>query len=276
MNTIKYTINSVQDPEMIIALISGFPFHSFMEIEKGVEAYISENECNEVVIQDIESFLLENQMEFRAEVIKYENWNKKWEENFELVVVDEFCSIRADFHHPPIGVRYDLIINPKMAFGTGHHETTRLVISLMRSIDFVGKNVLDFGTGTGVLAILAEKSGATRILAIDNDPLATENALENLMTNHSVQTEIKTGSIEELPKEEKFDIIIANINLNVLTASVEAISARIKPQGVLILSGVMQIHRELLLQTYQNAGFEIQQMLEEGEWLGVKCKFQLS
>ncbi|HAQ37466.1 MAG TPA: 50S ribosomal protein L11 methyltransferase [Saprospirales bacterium] len=274
MNTIKFTIYADMDPEMIIAIISGFPFHSFVELEHGVEAYIAENECSEGFIQGIDSFLLEHQMSYMVDVIKFENWNKKWEENFESVVVEDFCCIRADFHKPPTEVKFDLIINPKMAFGTGHHETTRIVISLMRTIDFMGKQVLDFGTGTGVLAILAEKSGALRILAIDNDPLATENAHENLKTNHCVSTEIKTGSIEELSKEEIFDIIIANINLNVLTASVEAIKGRIKPQGLLILSGVMQIHRDLLLQTYQQAGFEIHQLLEEGDWIGVKCIFQ--
>lgn len=276
MNTIKYLIKASKDltPELIIAYISDFPFHSFVELDEGIEAYISASDHDENRKVEIQRSLHALKLDFVLEEIPFENWNKKWEDHFEPVLIDNFCYIRADFHPRIEGKIHELIIHPKMAFGTGHHETTRLVISLMRKMDFNSTNVLDYGTGTGILAILAEKMGAEKILAIDNDPLATENTRENILTNQSNHIEVKTCSIQDLEEVEPFDIIIANINLNVLTSSVDSIRKLIRQNGKLILSGVMVIHREVLFQTYQNAGFEVLDSQESGEWIGALLVFK--
>jgi ribosomal protein L11 methyltransferase len=270
MKTIKYLIKASQDltPQLIIAYISDFPFHSFIELDEGIEAYISGADHDDNRKDEIQKSLDELKLDFVLEEIPFENWNKKWEEHFEPVLIDDFCYIRADFHPHSEGSQHELIIHPKMAFGTGHHETTRLVISLMRKLDFHSKNVLDYGTGTGILAILAEKLGADKILAIDNDPLATENTRENIQTNQSNHIEVKTCHIQDIEEYETFDIIIANINLNVLTNCVDLIRNRIRQNGFLILSGVMLMHKELLFNTYQHAGFELMDFQESGEWLG--------
>lgn len=271
MNTIKYTIHSKQPAEVIIAMISDFPFYSFVESDNAVEAYLSKGDHDENTQNEIVHLLSSSELDFHVEEIEFENWNKKWETHFDPVMVGDFCCIRADFHPSSSDVLYDLIINPKMAFGTGHHETTRVVISLMKNIDFKHKKVLDFGTGTGVLAILAEKSGAEWVLGIDHDALATENAEENIRANHCNRISIRTSGIEALPPEEKFDVIIANINLNVLTSSVKYIKERLLPNGILILSGVMIMHQENLLRTYDQAGFVAEKILHEGDWLGAQC-----
>jgi ribosomal protein L11 methyltransferase len=175
---------------------------------------------------------------YQKELIPEKNWNEEWEKNFHPVVVGEFCAVRASFHEPVAGVRHELVITPKMSFGTGHHATTFMMMEAMQGLDFAGKSVLDFGTGTGVLAILAERLGAERVLAIDHDDWSIANARENIEENRCVRIVLEKNSA--IPSNELFSIILANINKNVLLQELDAMRQHLEEGGVILLSGLLQ------------------------------------
>jgi ribosomal protein L11 methyltransferase len=175
---------------------------------------------------------------YTSATIDKQNWNALWESNFEPVLVDDFVGVRANFH-PPFngGVEHDIIITPKMSFGTGHHGTTYSVMQLMRGIDFANKSVFDFGTGTGLLAILAHKLGAGDILAVDNDDWCIENASENITVNNTQSIEIQ--KVDNAKLNKKFNIIIANINKNIILDNLAFLAEATVPGGVVLLSGLL-------------------------------------
>jgi ribosomal protein L11 methyltransferase len=165
------------------------------------------------------------------------NWNEEWEKNFQPVQVEGFCAIRAHFHAPIPGVIHELVITPKMSFGTGHHATTYMMLRSMKDLDFRERRVLDFGTGTGVLAILAERLGAGEVLAIDNDDWSIDNASENVAANHC--TRITVRKSDSIPAGDSFDIILANINKHVIVSQLAVIGQQLAPGGVILLSGLL-------------------------------------
>ncbi len=174
---------------------------------------------------------------YKMEELEPQNWNALWESNFDPVVVDGFVAVRASFHQPFENVEQEIVINPKMSFGTGHHATTWLMMQQMRDISFAGKRVFDFGTGTGILAILACKQGAAAVLATDIDEWSIENARENFEINHCPGIRLQqSGSAGQ---EEIFDVILANINRNVLMETLPQLKAQLAPGGVLLLSGLL-------------------------------------
>ncbi len=182
-------------------------------------------------------FSLHN-LKYSKSIIKEENWNAVWESNFEPVRVGDFVGIRANFH-PSFDpkVQYEIQITPKMSFGTGHHATTFTVMQLMENLDFRGKSVYDFGTGTGILAILAEMLGASEVLAVDNDPWCIENSEENLQANDSSKITIQLVDAAFQPRD--FDIIIANVNRHIIEANLEALTQVSNSNSTLILSGLL-------------------------------------
>jgi ribosomal protein L11 methyltransferase len=173
--------------------------------------------------------------------IREENWNAQWESSFDPVVIPGRLSVRAMFHKPVEGVEREIVITPKMSFGTGHHATTSLMLEEMLNIPFSGKDVLDFGTGTGVLAILASMAGAKRVMAIDNDPWSMENAAENAAVNGC--TNINLSLTDQLPQTDRFDIILANINRNVILSNTGQLCSLLRPNGILLLSGLLESDR---------------------------------
>jgi ribosomal protein L11 methyltransferase len=184
---------------------------------------------------------------FNITSIPEQNWNAVWESNFEPVVVDDFCAIRADFHQPIKNVQHEIIITPKMSFGTGHHATTYMMIEQMSNIDFTKKRVFDFGTGTGILAILAQKLGAASITAIDNDEWSIENAKENFQKNDAHSITLYRSSA--MPKDS-FDIILANINRNVLNEYASALVSILSPKGVLLVSGILKEDERVIVAAF--------------------------
>ena len=166
--------------EILVALLADIGFEGFEETDDMVKAFIREEELNTTALNEIVGNL---QLQYTLLSIEQQNWNAQWESSFEPVIVEDFAAVRAAFHKPVSGVKYEIIITPKMSFGTGHHATTYLMMQQMSYIDFAGKKVFDFGTGTGVLAILAEKLGATKIDAIDIDEWSVENTNENILAN---------------------------------------------------------------------------------------------
>lgn len=228
--------------EILIAYLSELNFESFEETSEGIIGYILENDFDKAHIQQI-CEKLDCPISFTNETVKQENWNSKWESSFEPIIIDDFCGIRADFHDS-IEVENEIIITPKMSFGTGHHSTTEGMIRAMRYIDFEGKKVLDMGCGTAVLAILAEKLGANSIQAIDIEEWAFKNAIENTQKNDCEQIDVFFGGSEKI--EGNFEVILANINRNILLSDMSIYSTHLKRNGLILFSGFYQSDLDLI------------------------------
>jgi ribosomal protein L11 methyltransferase len=222
--------------EISIAQLSDIGFESFEETEQGVNAYIQAKDFSPEKLADAFASAESIEVEYTQKLIPAQNWNAVWESNFEPVLIDGICSVRAPFHPKPDGVEFDLVIEPKMSFGTAHHETTSLMISYLLKTDVSRKDVLDMGCGTAVLAILAGMKGAKNITAIDIDEWPVNNAIENSRNNNLPQIEVIMGGAEQLGRKS-FDVILANINRNVLLADMPVYSGVLNKNGTLLLSG---------------------------------------
>ncbi len=223
--------------EILTAELAEIGFESFLEDEAFFRAYCPEESFSEAKLAEILAFEgLKNIQKPSSKLIPDENWNANWESSYNDVVIDNSCRIRAPFHQPNPTIKYDLLIEPKMSFGTAHHETTAQMISLMLKADFEQKSVLDMGCGTAVLAVLACKMGANQIVAIDNDSWAYENALENVKLNNCEGIEVLKGDASAIGKQ-KFDVVLANINRNILLADMCAYAETMPAGAKLLLSG---------------------------------------
>ena len=222
--------------EILIAELGFAGFESFVENEKGVTAYIQKEEWHPNILDDIQILKSsEFTIEYTFGEIEQTNWNAEWEKNFNPIVVDDLVTVRAPFHDIPT-TKYDLVIEPKMSFGTGHHETTHMMIQHILKNDFKGKTVLDMGCGTGVLAIWAEKVGATKLDAIDIDNWCYLNSLENVERNNCNRISVYEGDVKLLVGK-KYDIIVANINRNILLQDIPVYAKSLNKNGKLFLSG---------------------------------------
>ena len=221
--------------ELLVAQLSEIGFDGFEEQENILKAFIPADDFDEAAVKEIAA---KNKVTFVQSIIEETNWwNAAWESNFHPVMIDDFVAIRADFHKPVKNVKYEIIITPKMSFGTGHHATTAMMMRQMREINFANKTVFDFGTGTGILAILAEKLGAKEIVAVDNDEWSISNAAENISRNNCKNIQILEADL--ISGDKQFDIILANINKNVLIDNLSALSTQLSASGVLLLSGLL-------------------------------------
>jgi len=245
----------------MIAMLDSLGANGFEEKENSLIVY---SEPQPEIKSTIEGWLVQNNFNYQFEIIAPQNWNAVWESNFEPLSVAGAVYLRAHFHKPDPSFQYDLLITPKMSFGTGHHATTQLVIKAMLDKHFRGKKVLDFGTGTGVLAILAARMGASSVFAIDNDHWSIENAKENIMVNKV--PEIKVSLMETLPEDDHFDIILANINLNVLTNNAVHLYRCLHIGGTLICSGIYVSDIFKLKECMNNAGFALQTTSDLQNW----------
>jgi ribosomal protein L11 methyltransferase len=249
--------------DILMAQLSDLGFYAFEQGENCLSAYIEELDFNP---ENLISVLPLNK-NFDKTIIEEENWNSKWESSFQPVLIDDFALIRASFHAPVEGVKHDLVITPKMSFGTGHHATTYLMVQLMKTIDFETKSVLDFGTGTAVLAILAEKSGASKVVAVDYDEWSINNAIENLEANQSKNIVLEQRS--ELTGLSPVDIVLANINLNVLTEAAQSISNLLKSRGLLLTSGFLVKDEEAMETLFIGKQFVKKCVLNKDGWLSI-------
>ncbi|HKK87463.1 MAG TPA: 50S ribosomal protein L11 methyltransferase [Saprospiraceae bacterium] len=206
--------------------------------------------------------------EFRMATLATRNWNALWESNFKEVVIDNFCRIYADFHDSKgQAFDYEILINPKMSFGTGHHATTSMMIERMRELDFSGKTVLDFGTGTAVLGILAAKMGAKSVIGNDISIHAYENGLENIARNDLEGIKLFHGGMDALPKGWSYDLILANVNRTVLLKEADALLHSLSPGGELVLSGLLAADEDLVLQHYKGKGARLKNRKEKNDWI---------
>jgi len=238
--TIQVSIDVADEAikDMMIAELADLGFDGFEETETGLLSYIALAGFDGELTSGLEELVNRYGLTYTSNAIDKQNWNALWESNFEPVLVDDFVGVRANFHDSfNGGVEHDIIITPKMSFGTGHHGTTYSVMQLMRGIDFANKSVFDFGTGTGLLAILAHKLGAVDILAVDNDDWCIENASENIVVNNTQSIEIH--KVDNAKLNKKFNIIIANINKNIILDNLAFLAEATVPGGVVLLSGLL-------------------------------------
>jgi ribosomal protein L11 methyltransferase len=252
--------------DILIAELSEVGFESFVETEDGVEAYIQLPLFNEALIDDIS--LLNNpnfKVDYSTKTIEDQNWNAEWEKNFELINVENECVIRAPFHEKVDAVEFDIVIDPKMSFGTGHHETTYLMIKRLLTLDLKNKNVMDMGCGTGVLAILAQLKKAQYVEAIDIDEWAYNNTLENIRNNNCNEIVVEMGGVDKI-SEKSFDVFIANINRNILLNDMEKYVSVIKNEGSLLLSGFFSSDKDMLLEVATLLNMELNYSESKNDW----------
>ncbi|MEN8120785.1 MAG: 50S ribosomal protein L11 methyltransferase [Bacteroidota bacterium] len=224
--------------EILVAQLSEMGFESFMECDSGITAYIQSHLFNPKLFEQITKITIHNtQIEYKHKLIKDQNWNETWEKNyFEPVLVADKCLIRSTFHKDTPKTKFEILIDPKMSFGTGHHETTFLMIEEILEMDLQGKTVLDMGCGTGILAILSAQKGAKDICAIDIDEWSYKNSLENIKLNSIKNVTVKLGD-KKLIGNRYYNIIYANINKNILIDDISVYAANIHQGGKLLLSG---------------------------------------
>jgi ribosomal protein L11 methyltransferase len=259
---VSITVSSEEQKDILVALLAEEGYEGFAEERFLLKAFIPSTDFDEPRLIEI---LNQYQLGYALEEIRQRNWNAEWEAGFQPVLVDDFCSIRADFHPIQDHTVFDIIITPKMSFGTGHHATTYLMVESMRNISFEGKKVLDFGTGTGILAILADKMGATEIHAIDNDHWSIENAGENFTRNGSIG--IRLSQADRIQEEEKFDVILANINKHVIISQLPQICKHLSAGGILLISGLLVSDSDDLAEAIQQYPLTLTERREKESWL---------
>lgn len=268
---IAYDFNvSPKEPatEMLIAQLGYVGFESFVEQDYGVTAYIQKQEWNSKILEDV--FMLnsnEFNITFEYNEIAQTNWNEEWEKNFNPIQVDDLVSIRAPFHTNP-SLQFDIVIEPKMSFGTGHHETTHMMVQHLLALDLDTKKVLDMGCGTGILAIFAEMKGAKPIDAIDIDSWCYENSLENIQRNNCNHITVYEGDASVL--KEKYDVIIANINRNILLSDMKTYTDCLNENGVLLLSGFYKEDIVIIEDEVTKYGLTFETMIQRNNWVALK------
>ena len=254
--------------EILIAELGYAGFESFVETEEGITAYIQKEEWNTNILDDIQILKSgEFEITYTFEDIEQTNWNAEWEKNFNPIVVDDICAVRAPFHEK-FSTEYDIIIEPKMSFGTGHHETTHMMIQHILKNDFTNKSVLDMGCGTGVLAILAELKGAKPIDAIDYDNWCYLNSLENVERNNCKHITVIEGDASVLHKN--YDIIIANINRNILLQDMKTYVSCLNKGGTLFLSGFYNNDIPIIQAECEKYLLKFEEKLERNNWASLK------
>lgn len=259
MNHIQIIITAnTEEQEILLTHLLAYDAVGFEQTDNELIAYFEDQNFDLSVIQSsLKGFT------FTVNDIAKRNWNEEWEKSFEPVVVEDFCAVRSHFHQPVEGVEHEIIITPKMSFGTGHHATTFLMIQAMRTIDFVEKTVFDFGTGTGILAVLAEKLGAKNVYAIDVDDWSIENATENFIRNRA--TKIQVALTSNIPAQP-FDVILANINKNVLLQYAAPLAQACNTNGYILASGLLVDDKQDLINRWQQYGLKFVSATDRQGW----------
>ena len=255
--------------EILIAELGSVGFESFVENENGVIAYIQQVDWNEHMLDDIYALKSDEfSISYEKELIEQTNWNKEWEKNFNPIQVNDLVSIRAPFHKNP-NLEYDIVIEPKMSFGTGHHETTHMMIQHLLDLDLKNKKVLDMGCGTGILAIFAEMKGAQPIDAIDIDSWCYENSMENCERNRCTHISVYKGDASLL-KNKKYDLVIANINRNILLNDIQIYSSCLNAKGVLLLSGFYKEDIPIIDAETSKYNLRLDKTIVRNNWVALK------
>lgn len=269
-----FTVTPLQpNSDILMAQLGAVGFESFLETDEGVLAYIQAGDAKPDLLFEV-PILQEARVRISHNIkeIPQENWNADWERNFEPITVGGRCTVRAPFHEED-GAEYDIVITPKMSFGTGHHETTHMMLQQILDMPMTGTKVLDMGCGTGVLAILAAMRGAVEITAIDIDVWCYENATENVGTNGFPNILVKQGDVGAIDKTALFDVIIANINRNILLKDMEDYTGHLKSGGILLLSGFYTEDSAMIQEKCKELGGRLEKNLVKNNWVSSKYVF---
>lgn len=271
---IEFEFLSIGQKEIIIALLGEMNYEGFEEEGDVLKAYIPAHLYSEDELKNLTDTL---QPSYSVSKIENENWNRLWESNFDPVIVDHpfsghpWVSIRAEFHEPIKTAEHEIIITPKMSFGTGHHATTLMMIQMMSELDFKGKRVLDFGTGTGILAILAEKLGASIVSAIDSDFQSINNASENFASNNCRRIQVSQSSSAE--GNNRYDIILSNIVKSVILQNLPACASQLGDEGILLLSGILLEDEETIVKSAEKNRLIVSKKIVSERWLGLEMRY---
>ena len=263
--------------DVLAAILGDAGFESFVEQEDGIAAYIQKDLYDETTVKTaIAEFPLpDTKIEYTFTEAEDKDWNEEWEKNyFKPIRIGKDCIIRASFHEHEPGYAYNIIIDPKMAFGTGNHETTFLMISEILKLDLTSKELLDMGCGTAVLTILAHMKGAGRVVAIDIDEWAYNNALENIRLNNTNDIQVALGGAEQIPAFGTFDIVFANINRNILLNDIRHYSECMKPGAFLYMSGFYVQDIPAIEEECKHNGLALLSHTEKNNWAAVKVQKQ--
>jgi ribosomal protein L11 methyltransferase len=260
-----------EQSDLLVATLSNIGFEGFEEGKESLKAFITSVKYEEGSLMEIVQKL---QVSYQKTIIEETNWNQVWESNFQPVIIDDpvhgnpWIAIRAHFHEPTPGMAHEIVITPKMSFGTGHHATTLMMIQQMGEIDFNHKTVLDFGTGTGILAILAEKLGAAKVMAIDNDDWSIENTRENLQRNNSSKVVLKKA--DNADSDDQYDIILANINRNVIVDNFPSLVSQLVPGGVMLISGLLVDDEGEIVAEARKFSIKMSKKTECNNWISIR------
>ena len=262
--------------EILPAALSDFPFEGFVEDDRGIHCFIKKNEWHESIDQVIKDISELYHLSFIEHVgtteIKHRNWNEEWEKTIQPIHVSDKFVITPSWHPVDDPKKMVIIIDPKMTFGTGYHETTRLMIRLMEQYLLPGVTVLDVGTGTGILAIGAVKLGAKHVVGIDIDEWSLDNGIENAKRNNvQEQIEIRIGSMDVV-RENHFDIVLANIIRNTILDLMDSMLAKVSPQGKIFFSGLLASDREIIETALKQRNFKVISVLQENDWIGMAAE----
>lgn len=268
---VKFTVtpNEEYATDILASMLAEVGFESFVPTEEGVEAYVPQALYDADAISSVvETFPLDGfGITYDSEFIEGEDWNAEWEKNyFQPIVLGEDCVIHSTFHKDVPKARYDILIDPKMAFGTGYHQTTCHMLRAILANDMTGKSVLDMGCGTALLAILARKHGATDVVAIDIDEFAYENAKENIVLNGTPDIEVRLGGAEAIKENDSFDFVIANINRNILLMDMVNYTRCMHPGSQIFISGFYTDDMEILKEEATKHGLRFLDYAEDNRW----------
>jgi ribosomal protein L11 methyltransferase len=268
MNYIELQLHLSPDyTDILTAELAELGFESFVETDEGLNAYIIEADFNEEALTElVAKYADQTAIAYEVSSLEKRNWNAEWERDYEPIEVADQVRVRASFHEYDARFRYDIVINPKMSFGTGHHETTAMMLEQQLGLNFQDKAVLDVGSGTGILAILASKMGAKSALAFDIEEWAVDNALENAEINGCPNIEVIQGTIEDVDPTSRYDVILANINRNVLLAEIPKYSALLNANGYLVVSGFYEQDAADIQQKAVEAGLTLARTMTNNEW----------
>lgn len=259
--------------DVLAAVLGEVGFESFVECEEGLKAYIQQNLCNEEAIQNaVQDFPLpDTQVSYTQVEAEDKDWNEEWEKNFfQPIIIGNRCVIHSTFHQDVPQAEYDIVINPQMAFGTGHHETTSSIIGELLDADLKGKSVLDMGCGTSILAILASMRGADPVTAIDIDDWCVNNSRDNIQLNGLNNINVELGDARLLEGRAPFDVIIANINRNILLADMPAYAACMKEGSEIYMSGFYVEDIPAIREKGESLGMEFIHFRQKNNWAAVK------
>ena len=267
MNYSEVTVTTNEENvEILQALFGQFEFDSFVDTENGFDAYIVSELLNNTVNKELKILQSQFNFTYTSKELENKNWNEEWEKNFHPIVIENKCLIRADFHPKNPNVQHEVVITPKMSFGTGHHATTYQMVDKLFDLDIKDKSVLDMGCGTGVLAILAKKLGSAYTVGIDIDEWSFTNSIENIERNDTQDIEIKQGDATLLGNYQKFDVILANINRNILLNDMKHYASVLQKNGDILFSGFYMEDIPLIVDEAKKNNFTLVDQSERDNW----------